>query len=106
MSYKYSKAIDEIKKILPCQKGDSFFVIERESKITREVKEDKCGNPVVLEYSTTVGKKVVEKRWREISDIIREMEHKTIGKRIFLTKKEAEEKLPAYWEAWWGEKSN
>ena len=102
MGYKHNEVLEEIKKILPCQQGDSYYVIEREKKITREVKEDKCGNPVVLEHSTTTRKKIIEKRWREINDIIREMQHKTIGKRIFLTKKEAEEKLPGYWEDWWG----
>lgn len=104
MGYKYNKVIEEIKNFLPCQKGDAYYTIQRECKIIREVKEDKRGNPVVLEHATTTGKKIVEKRWREINDIIREMEHKTIGKRIFLTKKEAEEKLPEYWENWWGEK--
>lgn len=104
MRYKYDKTLEQIKKLLPCQKGDRYYVIERETFIKREIKEGKCGEPIVLEHVTTIGKKIVEKSWREINDVIREMEHKMIGKRIFLTREEAEEKLPEYWEDWWGKK--
>ena len=106
MRQKYNKIIEEIEKVLPCQKGELYYTIERECKITREIKEDKCGNPVVLEHTATIGKKIAENTWHRLSDIVREIENGNIGKRIFLTKEEAEKKFPKYWEDWWGDKPN
>lgn len=104
MKYKYDRVIDEIKSMLPCQKGDIYYTIEKVSKIDREIKEDHGGNPVVMEYSTTIGKRIAEHHWQGVHEIIREMEHKNIGKRLFLSKEEAENKLETYWEDWWGDK--
>lgn len=104
MKYKYDGTLDRIKSILPCQKGDIYYTIEKVSQINREIKEDHGGNPVVMEHSTIIGKEIKSHYWQGTHEIIREMEHKNIGKRIFLTKKEAENKLETYWEDWWGDK--
>lgn len=49
MKYKYDGTFDRIKSILPCQKGDIYYTIEKVSKINREIKEDHGGNPVVMD---------------------------------------------------------
>ena len=94
MKYKYDGTLDRIKSILPCQKGDIYYTIEKVSQINREIKEDHGGNPVVMEHSTIIGKEIKSHYWQGIHEIIREMEHKNIGKRIFLTKK----KLKISWK--------
>lgn len=104
MKAKYKKILEEIENILPCKKGDCYYTIERKKQISREIKEGKCGEPVVLEHVTTIGKEIVEHEWMSIHDIVRDIEHGRIGKDIFLTRDEAEKKLPEYWEKWWGKK--
>ena len=69
MKAKYKKILEEIENILPCKKGDCYYTIERKKQISREIKEGKCGEPVVLEHVTTIGKEIVEHEWMSIHDI-------------------------------------
>lgn len=96
------KVVDENKIILPCKPGDKYFKIERKKEISSEIRYDAwSGEPHVMERSKTVGKEIVEHKWRSYAEIVQALEVGRVDENIFLKREIAERKFEEYWEGWW-----